>query len=63
MITEHRIEFEHDFNRENVAILNEECFLKCLMSSYILMQQNNLNLRSDIEVHCTSNLHTIIKRH
>ena len=57
MITKHRIEFEHDFDWENVAILDEERFLnKCLISEclHILMQQNSLNLRSDTEsVHQT----------
>ncbi|KAG5344393.1 SETMR methyltransferase, partial [Acromyrmex charruanus] len=63
VITEHRIEFEHDFDWENVTILDEECFLnKRLISEclHILMQQNNLNLRSD-----TNSVHQtyIIKRH
>ncbi|KYN29433.1 hypothetical protein ALC57_01100 [Trachymyrmex cornetzi] len=57
VITEHRTEFEHDFDWENVAILDEECFLnKRLISQciHILMQQNSLNLRSDTEgVHQT----------
>ena len=57
VITEHRIEFERDFDWENVAILNEERFLNnCLISEYlyILMQQNNLNLRLGTEgVHQT----------
>ena len=57
MITEHRIEFVHNFNWENVAILDEERFLnKCLISEYlhILMQLNSLNLRSNTEsVHQT----------
>ncbi|KYN28675.1 hypothetical protein ALC57_01928 [Trachymyrmex cornetzi] len=57
VITEHRIEFDHDFDWENVAILDEERFLnKRLISEclHILMQQNSLNLRSDTEdVHHT----------
>ena len=57
VITEHQIEFKHDFDWENIAILDEECFFnKRLISEclHILMQHNNLNLRSDTEgVHQT----------
>ncbi|KYN09482.1 hypothetical protein ALC57_18401, partial [Trachymyrmex cornetzi] len=52
VITEHRIEFNHDFDLENVAILDEERSLnKRLISEclHILMQLNSLNLRSDTE--------------
>ncbi|KYN27812.1 hypothetical protein ALC57_02877 [Trachymyrmex cornetzi] len=52
VITEHRIEFDHDFDWENVAILDEKRPLnKWLISEclHILMQQNSLNLRSDTE--------------
>ncbi|KYN22564.1 hypothetical protein ALC57_05036, partial [Trachymyrmex cornetzi] len=52
VITEHRIEFDHDFDWENVAVLDEERSLnKRLISEclHILMQKNSLNLRSDTE--------------
>ena len=57
VITEHWIEFEHDFDWENVTILDEERFLnKRLISEclHILMQQNSFNLRSGTDgVHLT----------
>ena len=50
VITDHRIEFNHDFYWENVQTLDYEIFLnKRLISkkAHILMQKNDLNLRSD----------------
>ena len=46
-VTDHRIEFNHDFDWENVQILDHEKFLnKRLISekTHILMQKNDLNL-------------------
>ena len=52
MILEYKINFEHYFDWKNIAILVKERFLnKRQISEYlhILMQENNLNLRSDTE--------------
>jgi len=52
VITEHRINFLHEFNWDNVEILDRERFLsKRLISEmiYIKRQKNSLNLQSDTE--------------
>ena len=52
VITEHRIEFSHDFDWENVQILNKEKFFNERLISemaFIHMQKNGLNLHSDTE--------------
>ncbi|KYN15805.1 hypothetical protein ALC57_11960 [Trachymyrmex cornetzi] len=52
VITDHRIEFSHDFDWENVRIFDKEKFLKKRLISemaFIQMQNNGLNLRSDTE--------------
>jgi len=52
VITEHRINFSHEFNWDNVEILDKERFLsKRLISEmiYIKRQKNSLNLQSDTE--------------
>jgi len=52
VIMKHRFNFSHEFNWENVEILDKERFLtKCLISEmiYIKRQNNNLNLQSDTE--------------
>jgi len=52
VITEHRINLSHEFNWDNVEILDKEQFLsKRLISEmiYIKRQKNSLNLQSDTE--------------
>lgn len=52
VITEHRLEFDHDFDWDNVKILDNERFLsKRLVSemAHIKLQGNALNLQSDTE--------------
>ncbi|XP_018311680.1 uncharacterized protein [Mycetomoellerius zeteki] len=52
VITNHRTELNHDFDWENIQILDRERILnKRLISekAHILMQKNGLNLRSDRE--------------
>jgi len=53
VITEHRLEFSHDFDWENVEILDEEVYFnKRLISEmiYIKKQQKGLNLKKDTEL-------------
>jgi len=53
VITEHRLKFSHDFDWENVEILDEEVYLnKRLISEmiYIKKQQKGLNLKKDTEL-------------
>jgi len=53
VITEHRLKFSHDFDWENVEILDEEVFFnKRLISEmiYIKKQQKGLNLKKDTEL-------------
>jgi len=52
VITEHRLNFFHEFDWDNVEILDKEWFLiKRLISEmiYIKRQNNRLNLQSDTE--------------
>jgi len=52
VITEHRTKFSHEFNWDNVEILDRERFLsKRLISEmiYIKRQKNSLNLQSDTD--------------
>lgn len=52
VITDHRINFKHDFDWDNVQILDNERFLaKRLISEmiYIRLQSNSLNLQSDTD--------------
>jgi len=52
VITEHRLQFKHDFDWENVEILDSERFLgKRLISEmmFIKRQKNSINLQSDTE--------------
>lgn len=52
IITNHRVNFNHEFNWENVQILDQELFLnKRLISEmlFIKRQQNSLNLQTDTE--------------
>lgn len=52
VITEHRINFYHEFDWENVEILDRENFLaKRLVSemSHIKLQKNSLNSQTDTE--------------
>jgi len=52
IITDHRLLFNHDFDWENVKILDRECYLgRKLISEmlHIQMQNNSLNLQSDTE--------------
>jgi hypothetical protein len=52
VITEHRLDFNHDFDWENVEILDKERFLsKRLVSEmlYIKLQKNGLNSQADTE--------------
>ena len=50
MIIEHRLDFNHDFDWENVQILDRERFLNKRLNSemsHIYMQKNGLNLKTD----------------
>ncbi|KYN27931.1 hypothetical protein ALC57_02677, partial [Trachymyrmex cornetzi] len=52
VITEHRLEHNHDFQWDNVRILDEEpCYMKRLISEMINIkkQTNSLNLQTDTE--------------
>lgn len=52
VITDHRVEFSHDFDWDNVRILNEEySYSKRLVSQMLYMkkQKTSLNLQSDID--------------
>ncbi|KAG5316942.1 MOS1T transposase, partial [Pseudoatta argentina] len=52
MITQHRLEHSHDFERENMKILDIERKLNKRFISEMLniqLQQNNLNFQSDTE--------------
>jgi len=53
VITEHRLKFSHDFDWENVEILDEKVYFnKRLISEmiYIKKQQKGLNLQKDTEL-------------
>jgi len=52
IITEHRLNFSHDFERNNVEILDKERYLTkrlILEMIHIKRQKNSLNLQSDTE--------------
>jgi len=52
VITEHRLQFNHDFDWEDVKILDSERFLGKLLVSemmFIKKQKNGINLQSDTE--------------
>jgi len=52
VITEYRLDSEHDFDWNNIEILDEEpCYSKRLISEilYIKKQKNSLNLQTDTE--------------
>ncbi|KYN29802.1 hypothetical protein ALC57_00753 [Trachymyrmex cornetzi] len=52
VITEHRLEHNHEFDWSNVRVLDTERFFsKCLISEmiYIKLQKNSLNCQSDTE--------------
>ena len=52
MITEHRLQAQHDFDWNNIKVLDEEpCYNKQLISEMINIkkQVNNLNLQTDTE--------------
>ena len=57
VITEHRLQFDHDFQWDKVKILDEEpCYRKRLISEMlnIKKQKNSLNLQTD-----TKGLHKV----
>ncbi|EZA55146.1 hypothetical protein X777_05276, partial [Ooceraea biroi] len=51
VITEHRLTLNHEFDWENVRILDERFLAKRLISEmiYIKLQENGLNLQNDTE--------------
>ena len=52
VITEHRLQYDHDFQWNNIKILDEEpCYRKRLISEMlnIKKQKNSLNLQTDTE--------------
>ena len=49
-ITDHKLSFNHDFNWENIKILDRERYLgRRLVSEMLQMQNNSRNLQSDTE--------------
>jgi len=64
VITEHRINFLHEFNWDGVEILDRERFLSkrlILEMIYIKRQKNSLNLQSDTE-HLDDGIISILKK-
>ena len=51
VITEHRLQYDHDFQWDNVKILEEPCYRKPLISEMlnIKKQKNSVNLQTDTE--------------
>lgn len=62
VITEHRVEFGHNFDWDGVEVLNDEPFLdKRLVSEtiFIKRQQHGLNLQTDTECLSDSYIYAI----
>jgi len=52
VITEHRLQYDHDFQWDNITILNEEPYYRKRLISEMLnikKQKNSLNLQTDTE--------------
>jgi hypothetical protein len=52
VITEHRLKYNHDFDWENIKILDNERFLSRRLTFemlHIQLQNNSLNLQTDTE--------------